>query len=243
MALKGVADVCLALAYGEYSRGSLGQVARCLSEGIQILETVLTDKNDQNSGQNSDLERSNNNGNESERIQDFIGLWKILGDLCSFARHVGPGDVARFMTNSTEDSSEYTSIYSSEHSPDNFVKRSLFEELALNGFGQGDIMPSFSPLLNILKKGEMAYRKILELFQLKSELKMKTETETDLITENSDIPSYVYCDIGCSLYYQGVVILQTLGQGSGILTAENNEAESESGRLFMAAREYFTKGN
>ena len=63
----------------------------------------------------------------------------------------------------------------------------------------------------------------------------------------------IYFDIGCSLYSQGIVELQSTGQGSGILPSFSDHSnmklsdpgsglKSDSSQLFAKAKDFFVKG-
>ena len=138
-----------------------------------------------------------------------MSVWKLLGELCTFSRNIGPSDVVTLKSNklSTEDC--------------------LGVEKNINGLGFGFPLPSYTPLLDILKRGEKAYKKILKASLLDS----KTPS------------AIIYFDIGCSLYSQGIVELQSTGQGSGILSCfSESKMKSEISQLFAKAKNYFIRG-
>ena len=259
LALKGVGDINLALAYEAFSLGSVGDVGRYLSEGIRAVDEILnvgiiphniddklrnvkndnTDENKSNIKNNDNNDRNNysknnnnhidnnDNNNDSDDDQDdkilfdntYLSVWKLLGELCTFFRNIGPSDVITLISKKHPT----TSCLEKKHS--------------INGLGFGYPLPSYTPLLDILKRGEKAYKKILKSSLL-----------------NSGSPSAtIYFDIGCSLYSQGIVELQSTGQGSGILPSFSDHSnmklsdpgsglKSESSQLFAKAKDFFVKG-
>lgn len=147
---------------------------------------------------------------ERRRGGDLRSLWKVLGDLCTFSRNIGPSDVATFITTSSQNVPGTTS--SSRNIP-------------LSGLGTGDALPSHSPLLVVLEKGENAYRKVLQIAE-----------------DSGSADSACYFDVGCALYSRAVAVLQSHGQGSGVLPPSDAPLDSPSADLFAQAKEFFTKG-
>jgi hypothetical protein len=123
------------------------QVARVLAEGIRSVETILQDgfrPIDDVTASDRNAESLNPNERNGESLRS---VWKVLGDLCSFARNIGPADVALFIE--------------PNKSEKNVPKD--YEYLTLSGLGTGDSLSSYVPLFQVLEKGENAYRKILKI--------------------------------------------------------------------------------
>ena len=145
---------------------------------------------------------------------DLRSMWKVLGDLCTFSRNIGPSDVATFITHSSENVPGTTSSSSSRN-------------ISLSGLGAGDALPSHSPLLAVLERGERAYKRVLQIAE-----------------DSGSVDSACYFDVGCALYSRAVAVLQSLGQGSGVLPPTDASLSfSPSDDLFAQAREHFTKGS
>jgi hypothetical protein len=124
------------------------QVARVLAEGIRSVETILQDSfcpTDDVTDSDRNAESSNPNPNRNG--ESLRSVWKVLGDLCSFARNIGPADVAQFIAPKDSDK--------------NVPKD--YECVTLSGLGTGDSLSSYLPLFQLLEKGENAYRKILKI--------------------------------------------------------------------------------
>ena len=123
------------------------QVARVLAEGIRSVETILQD-GFRPTDDVTDSDRNAESLNPNERNGESLrSVWKVLGDLCSFARNIGPADVALFIA--------------PNKSEKNVPKD--YEYLTLSGLGTGDSLSSYVPLFQVLEKGENAYRKILKI--------------------------------------------------------------------------------
>ena len=118
-----------------------------LAEGIRSVETILQD-GFRPTDDVTDSDRNAESLNPNERNGESLrSVWKVLGDLCSFARNIGPADVALFIE--------------PNKSEKNVPKD--YEYLTLSGLGTGDSLSSYVPLFQVLEKGENAYRKILKI--------------------------------------------------------------------------------
>ena len=227
IALKGQADVNLALAYQFYSLGSLGQMARVIARGIQSVDKIL----DQNSDENLNLEENGqigsgdkNQGSSSSKSVDrsrnnqLRSVWKVRGDLCTLARNLAPADVALLLQ---------LSQIIPKNVPGNILENvpKKDDDLALSGLGTGGSLPSYAPLFRILKEGEQAYRKVLE------------------IAENSgSADAACFLDIGCSVFYQAAVGLHASGQGSGIYIPGSEPSDPITDKFFQQCQSIFTAG-
>jgi hypothetical protein len=122
------------------------QVARVLAEGIRSVETILQD-GFRPTDDVTDSDRNAESSSLERNGESLRSVWKVLGDLCSFARNIGPADVAQFIAPKGSDK--------------NVPKDS--EYVTLSGLGTGDSLSSYLPLFQVLEKGENAYRKILKI--------------------------------------------------------------------------------
>ena len=252
LALKGVGDVNLALAYQAYSLGSMGDAGRCLSKGVAAVDAILKNlflldvDNDNNgnrndNGSNNDSNSDNNNSNNDDKQlhgSNTLSVWKLMGDLCTFSRNIGPSNVSASMIRSMEYSFKDTEESSTGDSISESTEHYLKKEDSINGLGSENPMPSYIPLLTILKKGENSYRKMLEI----------------ILLNNATPSAAIYFDIGCALYSRGIVELQSTGQGSGILPPACDTSDTESldpgsrskpgsGQLFVEAKDFFLQGD
>ena len=253
IALKGVADSCLALAYQLYSSGSVGEVARYLAKGIKSLDQILepsfmyngVDNTCDNNGDSGCGGVDGDNGDDGKQHGAHLrSVWKLLGDLCCFARNIGPRDVHCFIK-------EYSFELSGESSDESS------DGLMISGLGSS-CPTSYAPLFLLLRKGEQAYRRALAL-QLSQnnggDKNGSVNDETQKDSTDDDNSSHCYYDIGYALYLQGVVTLQSTGQGSGVLfqpsssssTASSSASspptsDSLSQSLFLEAKTFFLQG-
>ena len=112
----------------------------------------------------------------------FESIWKLLGDLSSFAINVLT-DLAFIKTN---DINSFSIFKTPSH---------------ISGLGSGDLLVDSKALLvSFLKRGEEAYRKVIE------------------IQEKTAINSESWYDLGMIIYSQVITILTLKGQGSVLLS-------------------------
>lgn len=221
IALKGKADVNLALAYQFYSLGSLGQMSQAIAKGIQSVDKILN----QNSGEKLNLDKKDMLGSgiinqvssssfEKSRNSELRSVWKLRGDLCTLARNLAPADVA-FL------------IQLSQIVPKNVPKNvpGNNDAVIFSGLGTGGSLPSYLPLLQILEEGEQAYRNVLEIAE-----------------DSGFADSACYLDIGCAVFYQAAVGLHASGQGSGVYVSSTEPSDPVSDELFLQCQSIFTAG-
>lgn len=226
IALKGKADVNLALAYQFYSLGSLGQMSQAIAKGIQSVDKIL--------GQNSNeklnnldkkdmlgsgiINQESSSSSEKSRNSELRSVWKLRGDLCTLARNLAPADVAFLIQ---------LSQIVPKNVPGNVPKNVLGNNDAVifSGLGTGGSLPSYLPLLQILKEGEQAYRKVLEIAE-----------------DSGSADSACYLDIGCAVFYQAAVGLHASGQGSGVYVSSTEPSDPVSDELFLQCQSIFTAG-
>ena len=221
----------LALAYQFYSLGSLGQMARVIARGLQSVDKILgqdsiKDLNLDNkheiieseSGINSQ-ESSSSSDKSKSRNNQLRSVWKVRGDLCTLARNLAPADVAFLLQ-----LSQIIPKNVLENVPGN-VPKNNDDVITFSGLGTGGSLPSYLPLLQILKEGEQAYRKVLEIAE-----------------DSGSADSACYLDIGCSVFYQAAVGLHASGQGSGIYLSCTEPSDLLTDELFLQCQSIFTAG-
>ena len=135
----------------------------------------------------------------------FESIWKLLGDLTSFASNVLT-DLAFIKANNAN---SFTSLKNPIH---------------ISGLGIGDLLAdSKEVLLTFLKRGEIAYRRVIE------------------IQEKKNMHSESYYDLGMIIYQQVNTILALKGQGA-ILLSKLNMTDSSVPAKLNEAKKCFIKG-
>jgi tetratricopeptide (TPR) repeat protein len=81
---KGLADVCLALAYERYSMGWTRGAADCIVNGLRILDQIP--------GVSTDGTSFSGGESAGDNAHILGSVLKLRGDICCFARHLGPVD-------------------------------------------------------------------------------------------------------------------------------------------------------
>ena len=173
LALKVMADVCLAQAYQRYTFGWDDGAIAAIEKGINCMEKLI--------------ESSIKDKNKFH----YRCIYKLLGDLFTFYRFLGPKFKYSNDCNNTNDNKDQYEI-----------------------------------ILEQLRKGEEAYRKVVEL-------------SVDLDVKERVAANY---DLGCCLYYHAKTILFSLGQGSGMIPTvclydhvEVSRKSEEALKIFVAS--------
>ena len=228
IALKGLADVNLALAYQFYSLGSLGQMARVIAKGIQSVDKILgqhsTQDNKEKKLSGSGITMQESSRSTSNKNSQLRSVWKVRGDLCTLARNLAPADVT-FLLQLSRIIPKNVPGNVLENVPGN-VPGNNDDDVTFSGLGTGGSLPSYAPLLQILKEGEHAYRKVLEIAE-----------------DSGSADSACFLDIGCSVFYQAAVGLHASGQGSGIYVSCIEPSDPITDELFLQCQNIFTAGN
>ena len=149
-------------------------------------------------------------------------MWKLRGDLCTLARYLAPADVSLLIQ---------LSQIVPKNVPGNVLKNVPKnvpwnnDPVVFSGLGIGGSLPSYLPLLQILKEGEQAYQKVLEIAE-----------------DSGSADSACYLDIGCAVFYQAAVGLHASGQGSGVYVSSTEPSDPVSDELFLQCQSIFTAG-
>lgn len=136
----------------------------------------------------------------------FESIWKLLGDLSSFASNVST-DLAFIKTNDVNSFSIFKS------------------PMHISGLGSGDLLADCTDVLvSFLKRGEIAYRKVIEIQEKKG-----------------NVDSESWYDLGMIIYQQVNIMLTLKGQGS-ILLSKLDVADSSIAAKVNEAKTCFIKG-
>ena len=140
-------------------------MARVIAKGIQSADKILGQHSTQDtkekelSGSGIIMQESSRS-TSSKNIQ-LRSVWKVRGDLCTLARNLAPADVTFLLQ---------LSQIIPKNVPGNVLENVLEnvpgnnnDDVTFSGLGTGGSLPSYAPLLQILKEGEYAYRKVLEI--------------------------------------------------------------------------------
>lgn len=201
-------------------------MARVIAKGIQSVDKILGQHSTQDnkgkdlSGSGITMQESSSSTSSSCKNSQLRSVWKVRGDLCTLARNLAPADVT-FL------------LQLSQIIPKN-VPGNVFENVPGNdnddatfsGLGTGGSLPSYAPLLQILKEGEHAYRKVLEIAE-----------------DSGSADSACFLDIGCSVFYQAAVGLHASGQGSGVYVSCTEPSDPITDELFLQCQNIFTAGD
>ena len=173
---KGLAEVCLALAFERYTMGWTHGAALSIDKGLRVLDDILAVMGEESSV-----------GISSAHQHIRIGLLKLRGDLCSFSRHLGPGDAQRVGTcPGGGDEESYWSY--------------------------GCILE----LLQQAEESYRRVGALVEAELLKGQSAATAQVPGGSYTvTRADLESAWY-DIGCAAYYQAVVLGTAMGQGAGV---------------------------
>lgn len=238
IALKGQADVNLALAYQFYSLGSLGQMSQAIAKGIQSVDKILNQNSSEklnnldkkNLVQSGIINQESSSSSEKSRNSELRSVWKLRGDLCTLARNLAPADAA-FLIQLSQIVPRNVSGNLPNYVPGNILKNvpwnvpGNYDAVVFSGLGTGGSLPSYLPLLRILKEGEQAYRRVLEIAE-----------------DSGSADSACYLDIGCAVFYQAAVGLHASGQGSGVYVSSTEPSDPVSDELFLQCQSIFTAG-
>jgi len=194
LVLKGAASSYLVLAYHNYSIGWTLGSAMSVVNGIKHAENLIK------------LVESKNGGSK------FESVWKLLGDLTTFTRNVLT-DMAFIKINNINSMSSFISHHHHHHH--------------ISGLGYGDkdlFIDNLDILLTVLKRGEAAYRKVIDIQQ-----------------KSGSICSESWYDLGMNIYEQANTMLTVKGQGSSLLYYDNIDCKIINS-LIDEARGCFSKG-
>ena len=145
----------------------------------------------------------------------FESVWKLLGDLTTFTRNVLT-DVAFIKINNIDSMSSFISHHHHRH-----------HHHHISGLGYGDkdlFIDNLDILLTVLKRGEAAYRKVIDIQQ-----------------KSSSVCSESWYDLGMNIYEQANTMLTVKGQGSSLLYCDNIDCKIINS-LIDEARGCFSKG-
>lgn len=119
---KGLADVCLALAYERYTMGWTRGAALCITKGLHTLDQIPGVLNTVSSNMSID------------NVTILSSVLKLRGDLCCFARHLGSSDLTA-TAESQDDMWSYDSILKLLQQAEENYRRvlALSEQQGVNG--------------------------------------------------------------------------------------------------------------
>ena len=209
-------------------------MARVIAKGIQSVDKILGQHSIQDnkekdlSGSGITMQESSSSISSSNKNSQLRSVWKVRGDLCTLARNLAPADVTFLLQLSQiipKNVSGNVLENVLENVPGN-VPGSNIDDVTFSGLGTGGSLPSYAPLLQILKEGEHAYRKVLEIAEV-----------------SGSADSACFLDIGCSVFYQAAVGLHASGQGSGIYVSCTEPSDPITDELFKQCQTIFTAGN
>jgi tetratricopeptide (TPR) repeat protein len=163
IALKGCADCSLSLAYQHYTCGWSNGSYIYIMKGVRCIDMIV-----------EILKNSENNGRHTYQC-----IWKILGDLCSFVRHLSPVD---FNTN--------TDVSSNKNNQNHIHLSGLGKNINCGG-------EIYNNLLAVINRSQEAYLNILELINVDI-------NETDIYEEICyDLGSSYYHEVSILMLLNG----------------------------------------
>jgi hypothetical protein len=148
VALKGVADVCFALCFQYNTMGWTIGAARAMLKGIYCLDQVLraVPKASDTDNATEGISSSARHLNDSDQ---YICIWKLMGDLCAFARYLAPSDLSDAITASAAASTSIASAGggSTQEGDKGAQSLSTYSDcLSFDVGDDGDISLSWPPL-------------------------------------------------------------------------------------------------